>query len=219
MEVPPGVLPDSPPVIPEDGKNQPPVVPDVPPVVVPPVPPVPPAPVPPVPTPPAPGSQTPEEKLLLALQEERRQKKELEDKLLALTSEPPSVTEAFSDEGKMLETKIQSLESELSSLREEKVLEAIQSRYPVLKELSAEFGQFRTGYAGVEIEKIAKLFLNEKGLLGTPRKGLEKPAGGGPTPPASDKLTAEEVADLRKNNHRKYTEMLMSGQIRLDELS
>lgn len=219
MEVPKDVLPDSSPATPLEGEPKVEITPDV---VVPPVPPVPPAPVVPPPvvqTPPAPGSQTPSENLLTVLQAERKRVKELEDEvsLLKGTSTPP-VSEAFSDEGKMLETKIHSLESELVSLREEKVLEAIQIQYPVLKDLSVEFSQYKVGFPGVEIEKVVKLFLNEKGLLDTPRKGLERSTSGG-QPPVSDKLTAEEVADLRKNNHRKYTEYLMNGKIRLDELS
>lgn len=218
MQVPQDVLPVSSPASPEDGQNQPPVIPDVVPPVVPPVTPVPPVSVPPVQTPPAPGSKTPEENLLIALQKERDEKKILEDKLLALTSQPP-VTEAFSDEGKMLESKIATLEAELSSVREEKVLEAIQVQHPVLRELAGEFSQYKAGFPGVAIERVAKLFLNEKGLLDASRKGLERPAGAGGNPPSSDKLTAEEVSDLRKNNHKKYTEMLMNGKIRLDELS
>lgn len=217
-EVPKDVLPGSSPAAPEDGKIQDQPAPSevVPPVV--PTPPAPPAPVPPVQTPPAPGSATPPENLLAALQEERRLRKEAEDKILELT-QPPAPSEAFSDEGKMLEGKISTLEAEITSLREEKVLEAIQVQYPVLKELAAEFGPYRSQFPGVAIERIAKLFLNEKGLLDPQRKGLERPGGGGGNPPPSDKLTAEEVADLRKNNHRKYVEMLMNGKIRLDELA
>lgn len=161
------------------------------------------------------GTKTPEANLYAALEEERRKRKELEEKLQA-TSEP-QVSEAFSDEGKLLEKKINSLQSELVSLKEEKILSSLQSQYPQLRDLSDEFSAFKSEFPASKVESVAKLFLMEKGLLDTPRKGLERQTTGGQAP-VSDGLTAEEVADLRKNNHRKYQDMLMAGKIKLDEL-
>jgi hypothetical protein len=211
MEVPKGVLPDSPPVTPEEGEKPVVVIPDV----TPPAPPVPPAPVVTPPVVPAPGSQTPPENLYSALKEAREKIKELEGQL-ANPSDPP-VMEAFSDEGKLLENKIKELHGQIESMQESGIVQALQSQYPVIKDLSGEFDTFRSNYPGVKIENVARLFLNEKGLLEPVRKGLEKPAGGG-TPPASEGFTTEEVADLRKNNHRKYLEYLATGKIRLDDM-
>lgn len=162
------------------------------------------------------GSKTPETNLYAALEEERKKRKELEAQIYQLSSEP-QVQEAFSDEGKLLEKKIVQLQGELDSIKEEKIVEALYTQYPELKELSSEFSSFRSEYPSTKVENTAKLFLMEKGLLGIPRKGLEKPSSSS-VAPVSSGLTAEEVADLRKHNHRKYTEMLMSGKIRLDEL-
>ena len=162
------------------------------------------------------GVKTPPENLYAALEEERRKRKEAEDKLYSISSEP-NTTEAFSDEGKLLENKIKSLESTVNALQEDKLLSNVHAQYPELKGMSAEFDAFRADYPRTKIENAAKLFLMEKGVLNTPRKGLEKQSSGGQAP-ASDRLTAEEVSDLRKNNHRKYAELLMSGKIKLDEL-
>jgi len=210
MEVPKDVLPDPSPATVEDTEKEPIPTPEVKVPTPPEVPPPPPAPAP------APGSKTPPENLYSALKEARDKIKELEGKLDKLTSEPP-VTEAFSDEGKMLENQIKSLQATIESLQEAGIIQALQSHYPALKDLSADFDSFRANYRGIEIEKVAKLFLSEKGLLEPVRKGLERPAGGG-TPPAPEGFTAEQVADLRKNNHRKYLEYLSMGKIRLDDL-
>lgn len=162
------------------------------------------------------GSKTPAENLYAALEEERRKRKELEEKLYSVSSEP-QITEAFSDEGKLLESKIKSLEGTINSLQEEKILSALYTQYPELKSLSSEFETYKQDFPSTKVENVAKLFLAEKGMLETPRKGLEKTTGG--QAPTSSGLSAEEVANLRKNNHRKYLDMLMSGKIRLDELS
>jgi hypothetical protein len=81
--------------------------------------------------------------------------------------------------------------------------------------LSAEFNTFKDEFPASKIESVAKLFLMEKGLLDTPRKGLERQSSGGQAP-VSDGLTPEEISDLRRNNHRKYSQMLMDGKIKFD---
>lgn len=172
-------------------------------------------------TPPAPqpkGTQTPPENLYAALAEERRLRKEAEDKLINYSPAPVTVDEVFSDEGRLLQDKISKLEQKLNSVEEEKKLEGVYSQYPVLKEQGSEFETFKSQYPNYKVEDVAKLFILEKGLGDTkPRKGLVKSSGGGQTAPV-DGYTAEQVADLRKNNHRKYMDLLTSGKIRLDEL-
>lgn len=200
MDVPKGVLPDSPQVAVEETKAEPVVIPEE-----------------IKPTPEAPkGTKTPEANLYAALEEERRKRKEAEEKLYSISSEP-QVSEAFSGEGKLLEKKINDLQGVIHSLQEKDVLSSVQSQYPQLRELSEEFNSFRSEFPQSKIENVAKLFLMEKGLLDAPRKGLERQTTGGQGV-TSDGLTAEEVSDLRKNNHRKYTELLMAGKIKLDEL-
>lgn len=160
---------------------------------------------------PTPGSQTPESNLLAALKEERAKRKELEDKLASINTTTPS-DEVYSDEGKLLNDKILSLEAKLESLEEEKVLAQVHSKFPALKELSAEFDEFRKDYPRHKLENVAKLFLSEKGMLEVPRIGLERPTGG-PRVPITSEMTSEEITNLRENNYGKYRELLKKGII------
>ena len=162
---------------------------------------------------PVPGSKTPESNLLAALHEERRKNKELEDKLNNLNTTTPS-DEVYSDEGKLLSDKISSLELKLEKLEEDKVVGQVHSKFPVLKEHSAEFDEFRKEYPRHKMENVAKLFLTEKGLLEVPRKGLENPTGGqrGPSEP---QMTRDDVKHLRETNFRLYKEKLMKGLIKV----
>ena len=166
-----------------------------------------------VPATPVPGSQTPSENLLAALKEERRKRQELEDKLTNLNTTTPS-DEVYSDEGKLLSDKISSLELKLEKLEEEKVIGQVHSKFPVLKEHSAEFDEFRKEFPRHKMENVAKLFLTEKGLLEVPRKGLENPTGGqrGPSEP---QMTTDDVKHLRENNYKLYKEKLMKGLIKV----
>jgi vacuolar-type H+-ATPase subunit I/STV1 len=161
------------------------------------------------------GSKTPSENLLAALEQERQKRRELEAQLLEVTTSQP-LQETYSDEGKLLERQISSLKNELEAIKEDKTVDALQVQYPELKELSQEFNSYRSDFPSSKIESVAKLFLSEKGLLDKPRKGLEKTTGGQVAP--TDGFTADEVMDMRKNNHRKYLDYLMSGKIRLDDL-
>ena len=163
-------------------------------------------------TPPV-GSQTPPENLYAALAEERRLRKEAEDKLINLNTTTPS-DEVYSDEGKLLSDKISSLELKLEKLEEDKVIVQVQSKFPMLKEHSAEFDEFRREYPRHKMENVAKLFLTEKGLLEVPRKGLENPTGGqrGPSEP---QMTTDDVKHLRETNYKLYKEKLLKGLIKV----
>ena len=166
-----------------------------------------------VPATPVPGSQTPSENLLAALKEERRKRQELEDKLNNLNTTAPS-EEVYSDEGKLLSNKISSLEAKLEQLEEDKVIAQVHSQFPMLKELSNEFDEFRRDFPRHKMENVAKLFLNEKGLLEPVRKGLEKPTGGVRIPMTSE-MSHDDVKNLRENNPAKYRDMLKKGLIKL----
>ena len=160
---------------------------------------------------PTPGSQTPSENLLAALKEEREKRKGLEDKMAILEDKLNNQTivpsEDLSDEAKALNAKINSLEDKI----ERKELE---DKFPQLKELSAEFEEFRKEYPRTKGENVAKLFLQEKGLLEPTRKGLEKPTGGTRTPTAPE-MTHDDIKHLRETNYKKYKDMLIKGLIKV----
>lgn len=166
-------------------------------------------------TPPAaPGSKTPPENLLEALKEERRQRQALAQELELLKTSAPSTAqpEVFSDEGLALQNQIKALEKTILTEREEGKLERLRSQNPALRDKSDEFDEFRKEYQGIPIEKVARLFLSEKGLLSSPeRKGLESPIGGDKTP--SPGLSEADVKRMRENNPRKYLKALQEGKI------
>lgn len=167
---------------------------------------------------PAPGSKTPPELLLKSLQEERDKIKKLEEEKRILEEElnTPKSEEVFSDEGKVLERQITSLTEKISQLEEEKSLEKLYAQYPVLKEKSEEFKEFRkTEHPKAKMESVAKLYLVENGFYEPSRKGLEKPTGG-PRTPMTSGMTADEIKTLRETNYKKYSDMLMKGQIKME---
>lgn len=156
-----------------------------------------------------PGEKTDSALLLKSLQEEREKRRLVEEKLLALENQSPENNDVFSDEGKLLK-------QEISSLREKIEVKELLDQYPAIKDKSAEFNEFRTEYPGIPVDKIAKIFLAEKGLLEphAPRKGLEKPSGGGKSIPTGE-MTTEEVSNLRNNNFRKYMSLVKEGKIKV----
>jgi hypothetical protein len=163
-----------------------------------------------------PGSKTPPENLYAALAEERRMRQEAEDKLKQLETTDLSEPEVISDEAKILKGQIDTLSVKINQLEDDKVLEKLFVQYPVLKENIDKFNEFRrTEHPRAKIESAAKIYLAENGLLEGRRVGLENPTGGGHAP-VSQGMTAEDVANLRKNNHKKYTELLMKGLIKIE---
>lgn len=169
-------------------------------------------------TPPeAPGGKTPPDRLYAALQEERRLRQEAEDKLKTMSS-APAEPEIYSDEGKVLHQKITSLQDTIRSLQEEKELERLQAQNPVLRDKAEDFQRFKAAHPGYKSEDVAKLFIVEQGLSAEPaRKGLERRTSGTKVPVA-DGYTAEEVANLRKTNFKKYTELITSGKVNFSDL-
>ena len=168
-----------------------------------------------------PGSKTEPTELLKSLQDERLKRKVLEDKMQLIEEElntfKSSVQsdDVFSDEGKALKTHIDTLKGEISSLREERELDKIYSQFPDLKDLKQDFEEYRVDYPRHKLENVAKLFLSEKGLISTQRKGLEKPTGGDRTPMKMG-MSNDEVKNLRLNDPKKYREMLKKDQIKFE---
>jgi len=160
------------------------------------------------------GSKTDSALLLQSLKEEREKRRELEDKLKELESlrTSDSSTEVYSDEGLALKTKIDSLEKELTSLRDERLFESVLTKHPEIKEAEADFKEFAKDYPVDKLDSVAKIFIVEKGLDSKPRKGLEKTSGGGKRE-LSSSFSTDEIADLRKNNYKKYLELLKSGKL------
>ena len=175
-------------------------------------------------TPAQPGSKTEPTELLKSLQEEREKRRLAEEEtrlakeeLNKINSSIPSETDAWSDEGKLIVEKyVNPLKDTISSLEEKLALKDIQATYPMLKEVSSEFDEFRKEYPRHKLDNVAKLFLTEKGLLGTQRAGLEKPTGGPKNQKTPGTMTTAEVKDLRENNYRKYVDMLKKNQIKIE---
>lgn len=174
---------------------------------------------------PAPGSNTPPENLFAALQEERRLRKEaderakLAEEALNRGGDPSNPTDdEWSDEGKaLIEKHVKPLAEQVSNLTEQLTLRDLIIKFPALKDKQKEFDEYRKGKPNTSLEDAAKLYLADNNLLTPPtrRKGLEEPRGGERTP-APTGMTTEDIADLRKNNYKKYLELLQGGKIPLD---
>ena len=158
-----------------------------------------------------PGEKTDSALLLKSLQEERDKRRELEAELKRLSEQPVGT---FSDGEQYLKQEIESLKTQIS---EKETLAKLQGQYPALADKLAEFNEFRSDpeNAGMKLETAAKAFLVEKDLLSEPkpRKGLEKGSGGTRAQPKTGR-TEEEIAELRKNNFRKYMRELKAGTLR-----
>lgn len=160
------------------------------------------------------GSQTPSENLYAALAEERRLRKEAEEKLKIFNTTTPT-EEVYSDEGRLLNQRIEEQGKVIVQLQEERELERLFNKFPLLGEKADEFKAYReTEHPRAKLESVAKLFLSDNGLLEPTRRGLESPTGG-PRTPMTSEMTKEDVEDLRKNNYKKYKDMLIKGLIKV----
>jgi hypothetical protein len=173
-------------------------------------------PIEPAPTP-APGDKTPPNLLLKSLQEERAKNAKLEEENQLLKSSTPPLGEAFSDEGRALESHIIKTDAELAALKEEMAKKDLIAAYPVLKDKWDELEIFRLqpDNAGMSLQAAAKVYLVENGMFDKRRRGVEKPTGGTRTPATPGTMTVEEVEHLRKNDANKYRKMLKAGQIQI----
>lgn len=165
------------------------------------------------------GDKTDPNLLLKSLQEEREKRRIAEQELETFKSSALSESEedVFSDEGKVLKKEIGALKSELSEVKSELTKKDLLIAHPILKDKMAEFEEFRSDpeNKGMNLRTAAKAFLVENGLLDVSRKGLEKPTGGQRVPMSSG-MTADDVKTLRETNFKKYQELLMKGQIKIE---
>ncbi len=162
---------------------------------------------------PKPGEKTDSAKLLESLQKEREKRRLVEEELKALKT--PNGEDIVSDEGKMLHGEIIALKEKLSAKEKQESLSALETQFPALRDKAIEFEEFLAENTGMRIDTAAKAFLIEKDLLPTqPRKGLEKPSGGGRTP-IKEGFTAEEVDNLRINNYPEYSKRIRNGTLKI----
>lgn len=112
--------------------------------------------------------------------------------------------------------RVSQLESKLSEVQAQLNKKEVIERYPVLKDLWNDLESYRAEpeNKGMNLNTAAKSFMLEKGLLEPTRSGIEKATGGQHAPIMSG-MTSEEVENLRKTDYRKYTDMLMKGQIKI----
>ena len=139
--------------------------------------------------------------------------KEKEQELELLTNQS-TPTEAFSDEGKLLEKKITELSSTITELKQNSAKEEVLRVNPILKDKWTEFETFRQDpeNKGMNLKTAAKAFLTETGLLEVRRQGLEQNTGGDRTPMKTG-MSPEEAEELRVKNFRLYQEKLQRGEI------
>lgn len=141
------------------------------------------------------------------LKAEEAKRKELEGRLADLEGNP--VLSGNDDE-------IGKLRGDIAALKQNVARGEVLEAYPQLKEVWSDFESFRSAddNKGMNLKTAAKSFMVEKGLLDPTRKGLEKPSGGTrQADPAV--MTAEDVKTLRETNYKKYSDMVMKGQIKL----
>lgn len=126
----------------------------------------------------------------------------------------------MSDEGRTLKSQINALQNKLSSFEKEREEQRVYSAYPQLKDKKEEFEEYLSNpdNSGIKLERAAKLFLVENGLLETApqRLGLEKPTSGSKIPKVNP--TVDDFKRIRESQPRKYTEMLRKGILNPDTL-
>jgi hypothetical protein len=177
-----------------------------------------------------PGDKTPPNELLASLQVERERRriseikqKELEEQILILKNSSTSTEgEAFSDEGKLLEQKInsrtQALEAQLAELKEQSAIKDLLTQNPAIKEHFTEFQEYRENpdNKGMNLQTAAKAFMIENDLVENKKRvGLEKPTGNSREPSTVGKMTAADARKLRETNFKKYQDMVLKDQIQI----
>lgn len=159
-----------------------------------------------------PGEKTDPNLLLQSLQQEREKVNVKERENEALREQIKSFNLSDSDR-EDVDARISTLTAEISAVKEESQKKDIVTKFPVLQEKWEDFESYRAQNEGMSLETAAKAFLVDNGLYGSRRPGLEKPTGGDRVASPSKGITAEDAADLRKNNPRKYRELLRKGQL------
>lgn len=130
--------------------------------------------------------------------------------------------EYLSDEGRMLGEKISKLEQVILETKKKEEERLVLEKYPQIKDKKDEFDEYlaEAENQGIPFERVAKLFVLEKGLAETEpkRKGLEKPTGGAITKNQPSGTSAAELKRLRENEPRKYEKLIREGRVDLDNI-
>ena len=165
------------------------------------------------------GSKTESTLLLKSLQEERDKRREAEQIAREREEEierlkASSGTDVFSEEGRVLLAEISGLKREIESSKQKSELEQLQTKYPALKDKSAEFEDYLESNKGMRLDTAAKSFLVENELLvpAQTRKGLEKDSGGGRAAPKVG-MSPDDIEQLRVTNFREYAKRLKAGTL------
>lgn len=117
--------------------------------------------------------------------------------------------------------RLRKLEGDLADIKAKETRREVLTTYPQLQEVQAEFDSYLADpdNKGMNIKTAAKAFLTEKGLLDpTPRRGLERPTGGDRTPTPQG-MSVTDAENLRKNDPKRYRELLKKGQLKVDYAS
>lgn len=170
------------------------------------------------------GAKTPETQLYSKLREEREKRKELERQLQeerANKSSAPIVETAVADNAfPDIDLELKTVKSELAEMRKEKTMDKLMAEHPQLIDKLDEFEEFLEDgeNKNIPLQRAAKLFLAENGILNVEkknqRKGLESPTGGPKTPP-STKMSEDDLKRVRENSPRKYLKLIREGKVDL----
>lgn len=163
---------------------------------------------------------------LAALEQERVWRKDWEQKYKILEAsnipaDPATVVVDDQEEKNViLSGEVKTLIDKIATFERKDALRDLTVEYPLLADKQTEFAEFLKDdeNSKISLQKAAKLFLVEQGLLSTPiRKGLEQPVGGGHTPPATG-LSVEDIKLLRETQPRKYQRMIQDGTINVNDI-
>ena len=156
---------------------------------------------------------------------------ELETKLAEASKTPPEEElakkypdwEYKEEEDKERIRKAEETEKRLRKIEEATAWEAdyksliVNPEFASLKEKEAEFKEFAYKYPkSVDLPTLAKSFLydNKPEPEAAPRKGLEKPTGGGPEQAPASEMSLEDIGRLRKENPKLYIKMIQEGKLK-----
>lgn len=144
---------------------------------------------------------------------ERAKKAEAEKK--ALQEKIAQLEAGYVQTDYQVDPQIAQLTERLNRIEEEKQLDSIRTQFPILSDKKDEFEEYRKEFPGVAVDKVAKLFASENVQDAPQRKGLEK-GGTRKTPPASGKMSADDVKRLRTENYKEYSRRILAGTLEVE---
>lgn len=155
----------------------------------------------------------------LELQKQKEHWKDKYDRDINNQKPPVIDDDSMSDEGRSLKANIASLEAKLASMETVQTIDKLAVQYPAIKDKQDEFEEFRSEYPGLALEKVAKIFVMEKGYNEqiNPKIGLEKATSGAKSQQKQG-LSMDEVKRLRESQPRRYQQMLKDGRINPDNI-